>query len=306
MSNSFDLASLSMKSNDDLVKIIKILTLQLDTANSNSNSSQPTTTGIQPQRKQFTPRLLPPQCKHLIIGTSRVRDIYARTIGMNCAVHTYGGASLNDLKEVVTRYENLHLTSVTIVAGFIDAASDMDDSIFKESWDGLVQEIVSKFSPVSLIVPDTIPCLNKTTNARINLIQTSLQSMCLDTPTIGDVTVYNPPLNGMFSINKDVVGTAFFTRDGVHLSAIGTNLLGNFLAGFIRSIHPLTSDQKKDISHYKTNRINSRQNNQQPPTTGTNNYQPYSNGYNANYRPGVYQSNYHSGYQRGGYGNNRL
>lgn len=245
---SFTEHELTVKSSQELIDIIKGM------QQSSQPMSLPNSTNRQHHR-QFNPRPLAAYIKHLVIGTSRVRDMYARNIGFNCAIHTYSGATLNELTEVVQKYEGKQLHSVTIIAGFNDAASKQDDAEFKSLWDNLAQSVVSKFSPKSLIMPDTIPSTKPDILDRISLIQTSLQSLSMDNEKIKDTNFYNPQLNSMFSIRKNT-GSAFFARDGIHLSAIGTNLLTAFLAGFIRSLHVLSNEDKTELNNLRNTRNN--------------------------------------------------
>ena len=256
MAEGFDVNKLSR---DELIAIIA--KLQAPTPPGATNSAAPAARNQFP--KNFTPRSLPTHTKHLIIGTSsRVRDLYARRVAFNCVVHTYGGATLEDLAAVIDKYDPKQLSSVTLVGGFNDASSTADDSTFKTLWEKVTNSIVTKFSPKSVIIPDTIPSTKKAHSARIEMIQTSLQSFFMENKLLGSSKLYNPRLNPIFHITDDFVGSAFFMRDGIHLSAIGTNLLTSFLAGFIRSLHVLSEEDRAEMSNIKSQRGGYRQ--QQP------------------------------------------
>lgn len=270
------------KSKEELIEIIK---------NNSSTFSQEANASVRNYLpKNFTPRILLPHTKHLIIGTSRVRDIYARQIAFNCMVHTYSGATLSDIADVIEKYDGKALSSVTIIGGFNDVAQNIDDSSFKELWEKVTTVIVSKFSPISIILPDTIPTTKSSHSARIDLIQASLHSYILDYPMVGKSKLYNPTLNAMFHITKETVGSAYFTRDGIHLSAIGTNMVTSFLTGFIRSLHTLSQDDKKEMHDIKQRHHNQRpqhQNHQnfqnsRLPNGPTRSYPNRNTGQNAN------------------------
>ena len=153
---------------------------------------------------------------------------------------------------------------------------------------------MSKFSPASIIIPDTIPSTKVEHNDRIDLVQSSLSSFCLENATVSNSKIYNPSINSMFCISKNLVGSAFFVRDGIHLSHIGTNILTSFLAGIIRSLHSLTDTDRTELAAFKQARIN--------PIPRPNYVSGASLRPRPSYVPGAgYNNNQHNGYQ-----NNRL
>ena len=170
--------------------------------------------------------------------------------------------------EVVLRYETKPLLSVTIIASF--NASGCDDAVFKQMWDDLARVTIGKFTPKSLILPDTIPCTKTEHADRIALIQASLQSFCMENETIQNCKLMNLPMNAMFHVSKLSVGSAFFTRDGIHLSPIGTNMVTNYMAGIILSVYTLTNENRQEILNLKGTREN--QTRRPPSYAPGNNY----------------------------------
>ena len=94
----------------------------------------------------------------------------------------------------------------------------------------------------------------------------------------------------MFHITKETVGSAYFTCDGIHLSAIGTYMVTSFLTGFNRSLHTLSQDDKKEMHDIKQRHHNQRpqhQNhknfqNSRLPNGPTRSYPNRNTGQNAN------------------------
>lgn len=202
--------------------------------------------------REYIPYTLRTDCRHLIIGTSRTRDLFARNIAHGCQIHTYRGGMLSELRNVILRYEKVHLKSVTVVAGYNDAANIEDDSIYKSEWEKLLTTIAEQFTPDSIIVPDTIPSTVAEHSTRVELLQESLRSYCMENKTIGSSSVlHHLPVNHMFTVSGKVA-SAFFCRDGVHLNAIGTNLLTSYLCGIVRSLHTMSRDEISSIRAAKS------------------------------------------------------
>ena len=91
-------------------------------------------------------------CSDLVLGTSRTKYIDEGQV-QGC-VHSYGGAKLLDLCDVINQYPNQKLNTVVVFAGFNDHRSSIETYI--EHWKCLIQLIIIKFSPNNLIVPKVI------------------------------------------------------------------------------------------------------------------------------------------------------
>lgn len=209
--------------------------------------------------RAFPPRQLPETTEHLVIGTSRTRDIYPPAIARHTVVHTYRGAMLSELRAVLEKYPPIELKSVTVICGFNDAVFGEDDSAYQGLWNSLIETIIQKFHPKSLLLPDTIPSTQTESAQNVELLQTSLRSLCITKGNvINETKLYPLAIDGFFRLSQHEVAQAFFCRDGVHLNAIGTNLLTAYLAGIVRSLHVLTREQVQHIriakSRPQTNR----------------------------------------------------
>ena len=96
---------------------------------------------------------LPSSCSDLVLGTFRTKYIDDGKI-KGC-VHSYRGAKLLDLCDVINKYPDQKLNTVVVIAGFNDHRSSI--KTFIEHWKFLIQLIIVKFSPNNLIVPKVIP-----------------------------------------------------------------------------------------------------------------------------------------------------
>ena len=67
---------------------------------------------------RFEPRQLSQRTTNLVIGTSRTKYIRSKDIG--AAVHSYRGASLLELCNLIQQYPQRKINTLTIVAGFND------------------------------------------------------------------------------------------------------------------------------------------------------------------------------------------
>ena len=78
---------------------------------------------------------------NLILGTSLTKFIDEGQV-QGC-VHSYRGAKLLDLCDVINKYPNQKLNTVVVIAGFNDHRSSIE--IFIEPWKFLIQLIIVKF-----------------------------------------------------------------------------------------------------------------------------------------------------------------
>ena len=102
---------------------------------------------------QFDANPLPSSCSYFVLGTSRTKSIDDEQV-LGC-VHSYRGAKLLDLCDVINHHSNQKLKKVVVIAGFIHNRSSIDN--FIEFSKFLIQHIIVKFSPNKLIVPKVIP-----------------------------------------------------------------------------------------------------------------------------------------------------
>ena len=92
---------------------------------------------------RFQPRQLHWRSQRLVIGTSRTKYINPRNV--NASVHSYRGARLAELRQLVCEYKPKKLDTVVLVAGFNDNRSSPRK--FYDDWKLLIEEIYRKFSP---------------------------------------------------------------------------------------------------------------------------------------------------------------
>ena len=82
-------------------------------------------------------------------------------------MHSYRGAKLLDLSDVINQYTNQKLNTVVVIAGFNDHRSSIE--IFIEHWQFHIQLIIDKFSSNKLVVPKAIPTsCNRLLNKKIS------------------------------------------------------------------------------------------------------------------------------------------
>ena len=113
--------------------------------------------------KKFVPKILPWQTTNLIIGTSRTKHVQSSL--PNTTIHSYRGVRISDLK-VIQQYPPLNINTVSIIAGFIDHRNYPED--FAENYRLLIQLLIYKFNPKSIICPEIIA------SSRFSLINTKI------------------------------------------------------------------------------------------------------------------------------------
>ena len=120
---------------------------------------------------RFDANPLPSSCSDLVLGTSLTKCIdEGQTQG---CVHSYRGAKLLDLCDVINQYPNQKLNTVVVIAGFNDHRSSIET--FIEHWKFLIQLIIVKFSPNNLIVPKVMPTsCNRLINRKISALNYAL------------------------------------------------------------------------------------------------------------------------------------
>ena len=120
---------------------------------------------------RFDANPLPSSCSDLVLGTSRTK--YIDKVQEQVCVHSYLGAKLLDLCDVINQYPNQTLNSVVVIAGFNDHCSSIET--FIDYWKFLIQLIIVKFSPNNLVVPKVIPTsYNRLINKKISALNCAL------------------------------------------------------------------------------------------------------------------------------------
>ena len=100
--------------------------------------------------RRFDANPLPSSCSNLVLCTSRSKYIDEGQV-LDC-VHSYRGAKLLDLCDVINQHPNQKLNTVVVIDDFNDHRSS----------------IIVKFSPNNLIVPKVIPTsCNRLINKKI-------------------------------------------------------------------------------------------------------------------------------------------
>ena len=117
----------------------------------------------------FDANPLPSSCSDLFLVTSCTK--YLDEGQVQVCVHSYRGAKLLDLCDVINQYTNHKLNTVVVIAGFNDHRSSIE--IFMEQWKFLIHLIIIKFSPYILVVPKFIPLsCNCLKNKKISALTT--------------------------------------------------------------------------------------------------------------------------------------
>ena len=102
---------------------------------------------------RFDANPIPSSCSDLFLGTSRTKYIDEGQV--QGFVHSYRGAKLLDLCDVINQYQNKKLNTVVVIARFNDNRSNIESVI--EHWKFLIQRIIVNFSPKNSVVPKVIP-----------------------------------------------------------------------------------------------------------------------------------------------------
>ena len=168
------------------------------------------------QQSRFRTKRIPEFSRKLVIGTSRTKYIDPRTVGSS--IHSFRGATLIDLHETLKYYELKKIESVTVIAGFNDHRANRHEIVYR--WQKLIELIVEKFNPKSLIIPKTIgTAQNSSINNKINMFNSVLFNLVANFyhPY---VRIFSPLLN--LPLN-------FFCRDGVHFSFHGNKVFSMLL-----------------------------------------------------------------------------
>ena len=120
------------------------------------------------QQPRFRHKRIPEFSRKLVIGTSRTKYIDPRTVGSS--IQSFRGAALVDLHDTLKHYESKKLESVTVIAGFNDHRANRHEIVYR--WQKLIEIIVDKFNPKSLIIPKTIgTALNSHINNKIHMFK---------------------------------------------------------------------------------------------------------------------------------------
>ena len=119
----------------------------------------------------LTPTLFLPAVRTLFWVSSRTKYIDEGQV--QGWVHSYRGAKLLDLCDVINHYPNQELNTVVVTAGFKNHPRNIET--FKEHSKFLIQLIIVKFSPNNLIVPKVIPLsCNRLINKKKSVLLTTL------------------------------------------------------------------------------------------------------------------------------------
>ena len=175
-------------------------------------------TGTTPcMRPRFTAPLLPWDVKNLVLGTSRTKYIKGSDIG--ATIHSFCGANIRDLIDVVQQYYPLNIRSVTLNFGFNDLSTD--NFHFIECYRLLIELIRYKFNPSVLIAPKIIPSTNnRLINHKLylkNCATYKLLHHCFP-------HVISPSFN---------LSPFMFCRDGVQFSYIGNRVFSSIFHSLI-------------------------------------------------------------------------
>ena len=153
--------------------------------------------------RQFAAQILSWKAQDLVIGTSSTKYIEGSAVGTT--IHSYCGANLIDLFNVVNQYPPLILRSVCIVAGFNEHHNSLSHSI--ECYRVLFDIICYKFQPLIVVSPKIIATLNnKLVNRKIYFMNFAHHQF---------LQLYAVPLiiSPYFFLSKSA-----FCRDGIHFS----------------------------------------------------------------------------------------
>ena len=101
-------------------------------------------------------KALPGRFSSLVLGTSRTEHLRPGNIG--ATIHSYRGATLQQLSQVIDQYPRRRLKTVTIIAGFNDHREQA--RTFVSDWSVLLQKIIQKFNPLQIIASKTV-CTSK-------------------------------------------------------------------------------------------------------------------------------------------------
>ena len=119
----------------------------------------------------FDANPLPSSCSYFVLGTSRTNYIDEGQV--LCFVHSYRGAKLLDLCDVINHHPNEKLNTVLVIAGCNHHRSSVKNII--ELWKFLIPLIIGKFSPNKLMITKVIPTsCNRLINKKISVLNYAL------------------------------------------------------------------------------------------------------------------------------------
>ena len=174
-------------------------------------------------RARFTPPDIPWDAQNLVIGTSRTKHLRGQDVG--ATVHSYRGAKIQDLFEVVLQYPPLDLHSVTLIGGFNDHSTQ--SAYFLIIYQALIDLIKYKFKPRVILAPKIIECChNNVINKKLYSLNLSLFNFINNYSYIHNY--YPLIVSPYFMLNKK-----FFCFDGVHFSRFGNMMFSKMLNTFI-------------------------------------------------------------------------
>ena len=168
---------------------------------------------------RFSARYLNPRATNLVIGTSRTKYIRSGQVG--ATIHSYRGATLSELCNLVTQYPQQQLNRVVIIAGFND---HRDSAVnFIDNWKFLVHLICIKFNPSVLIIPKTIATSN---NICVNKKLYQLNFALYNFFNSLNLKIISPNFNLDFDAK-------IFSRDGIHFSRFGNFIFTQILRAYM-------------------------------------------------------------------------
>ena len=190
-------------------------------------------------RNRFPPKRLHPNTTKLVIGTSRVKYLDPQYVG--CAIHSFSGATIQDLIEVIDKYQKQKVEMIVLICGYNDHDWADNTGVL---WTNLIDTVKKQFSPNKLIIPKTISTLNNKIAPNIfkinqNLswsVQKYIQDQETETETDSNkhIKIWSPSINDAISFNGEF-SSSFFSKDGIHLSAPGNKLLSTLLYLYLNS-----------------------------------------------------------------------
>ena len=168
---------------------------------------------------RFQARRIPDFSQKVVIGTSRTK--YIKPALVKSTIHSYRGATLQDLYETVSQNRPKRIITVTIIAGVND--NRLHPQEVEQKWKNLINLITNKFQPKTLIIPKTIQSSNNNdVNCKLyihNHVLFNLINKFLHPHTL----IVSPNLN--LNLTPQI-----FCRDGIHFSFFVNEFFTNFLA----------------------------------------------------------------------------
>ena len=156
---------------------------------------------------RFEPRQLSQRTRNLVIGTSRTKFIRSKDIG--AAVHSYRGASLPELCNLIQQNPQRKIKTLIIVAGFDDHRDTA--STFTKNWRIMIRLAYLKFQSRHLIIPRTISTSNnQSVNRKIDQLNIAFYNL---------LRSFSLPIKSSH-FNRDF-DHKIFSRDGIYFSRFG-------------------------------------------------------------------------------------